>query len=140
MVLETPRLTLRPLVASDAEGLHGCYGDADAMRFWDALPARDVAETATRLQLTLTADPRWHAGWAVVLKESGQFIGFVNYHNREPRSRRLAVGYILARAYWRRGLMTEAMRSFVTHCFTVLGAHRIEALIEPENAASLRLA
>jgi ribosomal-protein-alanine N-acetyltransferase len=76
----------------------------------------------------------------VVLKESGQFIGFVNYHNREPRSRRLAVGYILARAYWRRGLMTEAMRSFVAHCFTVLGAHRIEALIEPENAASLRLA
>ena len=105
MVLETPRLTLRPLVASDAEGLHGCYGDADAMRFWDAPPARDVAETATRLQLTLAADPRWHAGWAVVLKESGQFIGFVNYHNREPRARRLAVGYILARAYWRRGLM-----------------------------------
>jgi ribosomal-protein-alanine N-acetyltransferase len=140
MVLDTTRLMLRPLVRGDAEGLHTCFGDAEAMRFWDAAPARDVAETAKRLEETLTTDPRWHAGWAVVLKETGQFIGFVNYHNRVPQAQRLAVGYILAAAYWRRGLMTEAMRCFIGHCFSALDAHRIEALIEPENVASMHLA
>ena len=110
------------------------------MRFWDAPPTVDVAETAKRLEETVTTDPRWHAGWAVVLKDTDDFIGFVNYHNRVSYTRRLAVGYILAAPYWRRGLMTEAMRCFLAHCFDALDAHRIEALIEPANVASLTLA
>ena len=43
-VFETPRLTLRSIIAHDAEGLHEAYGDADAMRHWDLPPSRDVSQ------------------------------------------------------------------------------------------------
>ena len=49
-VFETEHLTLRPITAHDAEGLHEAYGDAEAMRHWDLPPSRDVSETAERIR------------------------------------------------------------------------------------------
>jgi RimJ/RimL family protein N-acetyltransferase len=36
--------------------------------------------------------------------------------------------------------MREAMAALLRHCFDDLDTHRVEAEIEPENAASIRLA
>ena len=36
--------------------------------------------------------------------------------------------------------MEEAVRAVLGHCFGVLDTHRVEAEIEPENKASIRLA
>jgi RimJ/RimL family protein N-acetyltransferase len=120
------------MAPGDAESLHSCYGDAEAMRYWDLAVSRDLAQTASRLAESLAADPRWHRGWGVILKESEEFVG--------PWYRRLAVGYILARPHWRRGFMTEAMEAFLTYCFDALETHRVEAAIEPDNTGSLALA
>jgi ribosomal-protein-alanine N-acetyltransferase len=138
--LNTPRLLLRRMVETDVPGLHAAYGDADAMRFWDSLPSRDEAETAARTRQSLEVSPQWQAAFAVLLRERGEFIGMVNYHQRQAWNRRLAVGWILARPWWRQGFAAEATGALLEHCFTTLGTHRIEAHIEPANAASLRLA
>ncbi|RVT98886.1 N-acetyltransferase [Rhodovarius crocodyli] len=134
----TPRLCLLPLTLDDAAGLHRAYGDAAAMRFWDAPPSPDLAETARRIGQSLGASPVWHACWAVM--QDGRFLGMVNYHARQPWNRRLAVGWILVPEAQGHGYMQEAMAALIDHCFEVLEAHRIEAEIEPENARSLALA
>ena len=100
-VFETKRLVLRPIEENDAPGLHGSYGDAEAMRFWDTPPSVGVAETASRIRQTLAVEQRWHGMWAI-LTRSGGFAGMINYHNVDPRNRRLALGWILAPAFWRR--------------------------------------
>jgi ribosomal-protein-alanine N-acetyltransferase len=128
------------MVETDAPGLHAAYGDAEAMRFWDSLPSRDEAETAARIRQSLDVSPQWHAAFAVLLRERREFVGMVNYHQRQPRNRRLAVGWILAQPWWRQGFAAEATGALLEHCFTTLGTHRIEAHIEPDNVASLRLA
>ena len=138
-VLETPRLTLRPIAAHDAEGLHEAYGDADAMRHWDHPPSRDVSQTAERIRMSAEADPRWHGMWAIQT-HAGRFAGAINYHARNEQQRRLAVGWIVVPSFWRRGIMTEAATPVISHCFTQLDVHRIEARIEPENLPSRRLA
>jgi ribosomal-protein-alanine N-acetyltransferase len=139
-VLNTARLILRPLAESDAEGLHACYGDAGAMRYWDLPPSRDVAETARRIKQSLNVPTQWHAAWAVVARADARLIGMLNYHHREPWNRRLEIGYIIARAHWRRGYMAEAMHAFLRYVFDGLGTHRAELTIEPGNAASIGLA
>ena len=123
-VFETPRLTLRPITAHDAEGLHEAYGDADAMRHWDLLPSRDVSHTAERIRMSAEADPRGHGMWAI----------------QTHAGRRLALGWIVVPSCWRQGLMTEAATPVISHWFTRLNVHRIEARIEPENLSSRRLA
>ena len=139
-ILATPRLLLRPLVAADSTGLHEAYGDGEAMRFWDLPPSRNRAETAVRIGWSLAASADWHAAWAIVRRADGRVLGLVNYHHREAWHRRLEIGYILARAHWRQGFMGEALPVFLDHCFGALATHRVEAMIEPGNIASLRLA
>lgn len=136
---ETRRLLLRPIEESDAPGLHAAYGDPEAMRFWDAPPSVDVAETASRIRQTLAVERRWHGMWAIVAR-SGGVAGMINYHNVDPRNRRLALGWIVVPAFWHQGLMTEAAQIVLHHCFSAMDMHRIEALIEPENTASRGLA
>ena len=136
---ETTRLRLRPLAISDAEAMHACYGDVEAMRYWDCPSTTSVAETRKLVEHSVHPTPR-HAAWAILMKEDGKLCGMLNYHHREAKHRRLEVGWILAPHYWRHGLMSEAMRPFLDHCFGALGTNRIEATIEPENVASLRLA
>jgi len=132
----TARLRLRPMVKGDAAGLHTAYGDPEAMRFWDTSSSRDLAQTKARIP---NNTPR-HAAWAVLLKDGKQFRGMVNYHHREAWNRRLEVGYILSRPHWGKGLMSEAMQAFLGYCFDTLETHRVEAIIEPGNRRSARLA
>ncbi len=137
--LITDRLRLRRLGPKDAPGLHLAYGDAEAMRYWDAPPCRDVAETEARIRQSCRANTIWHAAWALLMQDD-QFIGMVNYHARQPWNRRLAVGWILVPQFQQRGYMREAMRALLSHCFNTLETHRIEAEIEPDNHRSMRLA
>jgi RimJ/RimL family protein N-acetyltransferase len=133
----TARLRIRPLLAGDARGLHTCYGDPRAMPFWDFPATRDLAETEARMW---GSDTHRFAAWAVLAKDSERFLGMMCVHHREAWNRRLEIGYILARRYWRKGLMSEALTPFLRYCFAELTCHRIEASIEPENTASRRLA
>jgi ribosomal-protein-alanine N-acetyltransferase len=138
--LGAERVRLRRLNLADAPGLHEAYGDPGSMRFWDALPSRDIAETEARIRQTTSADPTWYAAWAVLAKRDDAFIGMVNYHARQPWNRRLAVGWILNPRFEGHGYMTEAMRTLLRHCFDALQTHRVEAEIEPDNVRSVRLA
>lgn len=138
--LETGRLILRQIEEADAEGLHAVYGNAEAMRFWDFPASRDVAQIASRIRISLEMDAMWHGVWVIAPRSVGGLAGMINYHHRQPWNRRLELGWILAPAFWRQGLMTEAARAVLRHCFTDLDTHRVEAIIEPDNIASRGLA
>lgn len=138
-VLETNRLRLRPMLASDAASLHAVFGDAETMRYMDHPTSREIDDTISKVQFLTIALPEWHHAWAVLHKESETPIGMVNYHHRESWNRRLEVGFILARPYWRQGLMSEAVAAMLDYCFDDLAVHRIEATIDPQNFASIRL-
>jgi ribosomal-protein-alanine N-acetyltransferase len=138
--LATKRLRLRQFEARDLQGLHACFGDEDAMRYWNFPACKTEAESERFLTyLAKTSSPYDYLAWAVADKRSDRCIGLVNYHHREARNEKLEIGYILAPAQQGRGLMTEAVAALVVYCFGELSAHRIEALIHPDNTASIRL-
>ena len=140
-MLTTKRLRLRAFDARDLAGLHACFGDPEAMRYWNFPPSRTPAESARWLKiLAKSTSPNSFLAWAVADKKSDACIGMVNYHHREAHNRRLEVGYILCPKRQGAGLMTEAMRALLAYCFEDLEVHRVQALIHPDNAASIRLA
>ncbi len=138
--LSTRRLRLRRVERRDASGLHACFGDPVAMRYWDFPACGTIAETERVLKwLAKTTSPYDHLAWAITEGSSDACIGMVCYHHREARNRRLEVGYIVAPQHQRRGLGTEAVGALVEYCVGKLGVHRVQALIYPENTASIRL-
>jgi ribosomal-protein-alanine N-acetyltransferase len=138
--LTTQRLRLRQFEPRDVEGLHACFGDIEAMRYWNFPACKTKAETERWARvLARTTRPYEYLAWAVAEKRGDRCIGMVIYHHREAHNRRLEIGYMLARPYCGRGLMTEAVRALIEHFFAELGVHRVEAMIHPDNSASIKL-
>jgi len=139
--LMSKRLRLRRFETRDLAGLHACFGDQAAMRFWNIPASRTMAETEKELRwLRKTTSPYEHLAWAVCKKTDDRCIGMVNYHHRDARNRRLELGYIIAPKQQRKGFATEALQALFDYCSQELRVHRLEALIHPDNVASTRLA
>jgi RimJ/RimL family protein N-acetyltransferase len=52
----------------------------------------------------------------------------------------IEIGYRLARAYWARGLASEAAGAVRDYAFGVLALPRLVSIIDPNNSASIRVA
>jgi ribosomal-protein-alanine N-acetyltransferase len=74
------------------------------------------------------------------LLDDGAIVGFFNISQivRGPLQSAF-LGYGAVAAYAGRGYMTEGMRLVLRRAFTELGLHRLEANIQPGNAASIAL-
>jgi RimJ/RimL family protein N-acetyltransferase len=138
--LTTRRLLLRPLHADDAPGMYAIYSDPETMRYWSSKVIRDLEAAATmvgedlRLQLDGSA-----AFWAVVLPKTGRVIGKFSFFFINPDNRRAEIGYVLNRQFWGKGYGTEMLDAMIGMAFDTYHLHRLEADIDPDNAASLAL-
>jgi [ribosomal protein S5]-alanine N-acetyltransferase len=137
--LETPRLLLRPWIEADAEALFPMFADPEVMQHWNTPPAASVATVREGIRRSLATPAEAHLAWIVTRKSDGAAVGFVNYHHREVRNRRLEIGYMVARPHWRQGIAREAVAALIDHCFGALDCYRIEATLNPENVASSRV-
>src|SRR4030095_6963554 len=133
--IETDRLLLRMFDPGDLGDLSLIYGDADVMKFLSGHPlTRD--ETAGWLNYFLAGWENFGFGWwALVLKESGSLIGHcgLQFIHVTPE---VEVTYGLAKAYWRKGLASEAARACLRYGFEELKLERIYALADPGNTGS----
>jgi [ribosomal protein S5]-alanine N-acetyltransferase len=140
-VLETERLRLRRFTARDVDGMHAAFGNTKAMRYWNMPPFRTRIGTARLVRVMAKADgPQWWLAWAIARQHDDRCIGMVNYHHREAGNRRLELGWIIAPRHQGKGYAREATAAVIRYCFDQLDTHRIEAMIVPENTASIRLA
>jgi ribosomal-protein-alanine N-acetyltransferase len=141
-VLRTERLILREPRDSDAEGLWRVSRDRNVMRYYGMEPFRSFQEA--RQEIGWMRDLYSNdlgIRWVIVerRRDTDGYIGDVGFHNYAPRHGRAELGYKLHRDFWRRGLMSEALGAVLAHGFTSLGLNRVEALVDPRNAASLGL-
>ena len=131
-VMTTQRLVLRPLRIEDAEALHPMYSDAEANTYGSHPSTTTFEESHARLENAI-ADQAWRA-WAVTLKGDDTAIGTVaSYEKRQGKV--TEIGYVLKRAYWGRGLVTEAVAALIDLLFAE-GQRRVFADTDPDNAPS----
>jgi [ribosomal protein S5]-alanine N-acetyltransferase len=76
--------------------------------------------------------------WKLLPKTGGQAIGFCGLQPL-PNTDEIEIGWWLARAWWGRGLATEAARAALRDGFERAGLRRIVAIAQPANTASIRI-
>ena len=76
------------------------------------------------------------SSWGIVWKETGRVIGTIGFMWIQEENASAEVGYSLARPFWNRGIMTEALSMVLDFGFRRLGLNRIEAQHETDNPAS----
>jgi ribosomal-protein-alanine N-acetyltransferase len=73
-------------------------------------------------------------------RESNRIVGVINITNIVLGAFRSGyLGFYAFAGFERRGFMHEGLRAAVRHAFDKLGLHRLEANIQPRNAASIAL-
>jgi RimJ/RimL family protein N-acetyltransferase len=145
-VVETERLILRAWrAAGDLPALAALNADAEVMR-WIA-PNRPLrADESAALLERIEAHWREHGYglWAVEPRDGGAgCIGFAGLSIPSFLPEVLPtveVGWRLDRAWWGRGLATEAARACVAHGFGTLGLRSVVSIIDARNERSLRVA
>ena len=79
-------------------------------------------------------------GLLVCERGSGALVGVINLSNVVLGLFRSAyLGYYAFAGFERRGLMREGLKAVVQHAFKSMKLHRLEANIQPGNAASIAL-
>jgi len=137
--LETKRLVLRELRPEDAEAIFGIFGDEEVMRYRD-MPVFTHLESARQLieQMRSHCELGEETHWGITFKEDDHVVGICGYSWHLGRQFG-AIGYDLARLYWKQGIMTEAVQALLRFGFEVRNLHRVEARVRMGNDASMRL-
>ena len=136
--IETPRLVLRRFTPADAPAMfNGWANDPEVTRYLTWPPHRDLSVTRELLlQWEKSYENPETYNWCIELRETGQPIGSAGLPDVDSRLESASLGYVLARPYWRRGLMTEAAAAIVEYGFHAVGFHRLYAVHVVENKAS----
>ncbi len=134
------RVALRAITADDAPALFELFSDREVTRYWSRPPFTHLAQ-ARKLVRDIHAGYRSGelVQWGVTLRGADELVGTCTLLHFARASRRAEVGYALARGFWGQGLMRDALGTLVNHAFTALDCHRLEADIDPANAASARI-
>ena len=133
----TSRLVLRRIQPEDAQALFAIFSDQQAMEFYGHEPHRSLDDTREMIALVQARYARREElRWGITLQGDDQLIGSCSFHHFDWGCRRAETGYALHPAYWRKGIMTEAVSAILTYGFAELGLHRVEAIIDIANTRS----
>ena len=135
--LGTPRLRLRKLTMRDAADIYKYSRDPEVARhvLWDA--HRSIGESRAYLRYMLRKyRNREPASWGIEWKETGRIIGTIGFMWIQQDNSAAEIGYSLARDFWNRGIMTEALEAVIRYGFRRLNLNRLEAQHETTNPAS----
>ena len=138
--LETRNLLLRRMHPADANALFKVLGDDEVAEFYDDDAFVHISQASDQIEA-------WESGfqnkrsirWGITRKDEGDIIGSCGYYGIHTWNRRASIGYELGRIYWRQGIMAEALSAMIDFGFDEMDLNRIEALVMPENSASIKM-
>ncbi len=139
MILETERLHLRTFAESDLEALAKINSDPEVVKYISNAVPIPREQTEARLKFYIAHQKQHGFGMkALINKQDQSLIGFCGLQFLE-NTKEVEVGYRLAKAFWGKGLATEAAKACLNYGFTKLNLLEIVAVVHPENIASRKV-
>lgn len=146
--LTTARLLLEPLSLAHSGGMFALWSQPEVCRFsgpafdLNGAPIRLPAETIEDSDKIIVFFLKGAADglrfrWAVRRCDGGGFVGAVGFNALGPCAE---MAWHLAPEAWGQGLMGEAAQAALAWLSARPGAETVDAFVEPDNTASIRLA
>jgi len=138
--LSTERLILRQINSSDENDLFILRSDKRVMRFIDR-PIAQSTEDAAKLIGVINDLLNTNDGitWGITLKNDSKLIGTIGFWKIAKEHYRAEIGYLLHPGLQGQGIMQEAFTAVLYYGFKVIKLHSVEANVNPENAASIKI-
>jgi [ribosomal protein S5]-alanine N-acetyltransferase len=140
--IQTKRLLIRQFEMADLEEIHQqVFSDAEVMRFGDGPQTREWTQQWIEKNLE-RYKVQGFGPYAIIEKNTAGLIGYCGlffFPDIDGQSE-VEIGYRLGRSKWGHGYASEAALAVRDHALQDLYLKRLVALIDPGNAASIRVA
>ncbi len=140
MELSTDRLVLRAWRASDRTPFAALCADRRVMEHFPSVLDRPEADALVDTFAAELAERRY-GPWAVEVKGSVPFVGFVGLHDADSvlGYPAVEVGWRLDAAHWGHGYAPEAARECLRYAFEDVGLDDVVSFTIPANQRSRRV-
>ena len=121
-------IKLRLFREDDFDAFHAIVSDYDVVKMTSSWPY-PAEEEFTRMRMNT---PEAQAGQVKAIEVDGELAGSIGVVDG-------GVGYMIGRAFWGRGVMTNVLTTEITHAFNNTDVEEIKACVWHDNPASARV-
>lgn len=137
--LETERLRLRKMTDGMYEDIVLHSSDQEVIRLF-GIKEEDLEKERAKAEKGFSMFNKSMLIFHLVDRSSDTVIGWCGYHTWFREHRRAEIGYMLfSEEFYGKGLMSEAVKEVIRYGFETMKLNRIDALVGPENHASLKI-
>jgi ribosomal-protein-alanine N-acetyltransferase len=140
-LLTSPRLTLRPLAESDFDEVHAYSSNLEVVKFMQWGPNTEE-QTRNFMKLCMAhqnEEPRHTYDFAVLLKDSDDFLGSITLRVMKDNAKFGEIGYVYNPRAWGQGYASEAAEAIIRFGFDELDMQKVSATCDPLNFGSARV-
>ncbi len=139
-IIQTKRLLLRYPVIEDVVPLIDLWTDPEVTRFMGGPRNPDTLRPMLE-EAAASGNVERYDLWVLAERASGDFCGHCGLLEKEvDGAAEIEAVYVITPGKQHRGYAPEIARALIEYAFTALGLRRVVALIDPEHAASERVA
>ena len=138
--LSTDRLMLRQVTQNDVNEIFFLRSDKRVLQFLAKDPAVSTEEASLFIKKINELEENNDAvTWGITFKNEKKLIGTICYWNITKKHYRAEIGYALHPTLQGKGIMHEAMGEVIKYGFENMKLHSVEANVDPDNTASIKL-
>ncbi|MTH18133.1 GNAT family N-acetyltransferase [Flavobacterium sp. LC2016-01] len=142
--IETERLLLRELLLSDVDGMFELDSNPNVHIFLGNKPVTTIEQSAAYIENLHQQYKDFGTGrWAVILKETNEFIGWsgIKFITDEINNHQnfYEIGYRFIEKHWGKGYATEAGKAFIDHAFNEMKVDSVYAYADEGNQNSRKI-
>ncbi|TCZ64716.1 GNAT family N-acetyltransferase [Flaviaesturariibacter aridisoli] len=139
-VLQTERLTLRPLTLQDDEQIFALRSDAAVNRYLDRKPSETIADARAFIEAIQEHNRRNESlYWAIECTGTDRLIGTICLFGFSGDPAQAEIGYELLPGFQGKGIMQEALSAVIAYATGALGLRSLEAGTHRDNEGSTKL-
>jgi RimJ/RimL family protein N-acetyltransferase len=141
--METQRLILRQWTSADLAAYATLNADPLVMKYFPSTLTREESDAQVDIIRNLITERGW-GFWAVELKSTNEFIGFVGLHAQNessgiPHAPFSEIGWRLSSQHWGKGYAPEAASKALEFAFETLNEPSVYAFTTLSNEPSQKV-
>ena len=138
--LESDRLVLRQIIPDDVKEIFALRSNAEIMKYVPRPLCTNLDDAMTLIKMMKTKlETNEGLNWGITLKGNNTLIGFIGHYRIQWEHFRSEIGYMVLPEFQGKGIVSEAIQLIIEYGFSVMNMHSLEAVIDPDNAASARV-
>ena len=136
--IETKRLILRRFIIEDAKDMYNNWASDDEVTKYLTWPTHGSVDISKMLveNWVNSYEKEDFYNWAIEIKETGEVIGNISSVGHNNDVGKIHIGYCIGRNWWKKGIVTEALKAVIDFFFKEVEAGRVEARHDIKNPAS----